>query len=96
MTSSTSPSDGSEDISTDVNESGALWDNPEGNPVIPEDEGEGDYSSPWRRSSESLVRRQGINPSPSGILSYTQPLQYQVRKTGYYCVGKERPLSACD
>lgn len=29
-----------------------------------------------------------LNPSPSGILAYTSPIQYQVRTTGYYCVGK--------
>lgn len=29
-----------------------------------------------------------LNPSPDGLLRYTAPIQYQVRKTGYYCVGK--------
>ncbi|KIM70203.1 hypothetical protein SCLCIDRAFT_12757 [Scleroderma citrinum Foug A] len=27
-----------------------------------------------------------LNPSPTGVLSYTSAIQYQVRKTGYYCV----------
>ena len=36
----------------------------------------------------TLVDRGALNPSPSGILSYQQPVQYQVRKTGYYCVGE--------
>ncbi|KAG6334954.1 hypothetical protein ID866_4133 [Astraeus odoratus] len=27
-----------------------------------------------------------LNPSPSGILAYTVPIQYQVRKTGYYSI----------
>jgi hypothetical protein len=29
-----------------------------------------------------------LNPSPSGVLRYQQPIQYHVRKTGYYCVGQ--------
>ncbi|KAI6012488.1 lung seven transmembrane receptor-domain-containing protein [Pisolithus orientalis] len=33
-----------------------------------------------RQESETL------NPSPAGTLTYTGPIQYQVRKTGYYCV----------
>ncbi|KAI5982726.1 lung seven transmembrane receptor-domain-containing protein [Pisolithus albus] len=33
-----------------------------------------------RQESETL------NPSPAGMLTYTGPIQYQVRKTGYYCV----------
>ena len=28
-----------------------------------------------------------LNPSPSGILRYKDPIHYIVRKTGYYCVG---------
>lgn len=34
-----------------------------------------------------------LNPSPTGVLSYTSAIQYQVRKTGYYCVGEWRLLS---
>lgn len=62
-----------------------FWDNPEGNPTPPK----GNYTSPWRRGVASgvhLRRDDALNPSPSGILSYTQPIQYKVRKTGYYCV----------
>ena len=29
-----------------------------------------------------------INPSPGGTLIYVEPIQYLVRKTGYYCVGE--------
>ena len=87
--SRTSSSDASgEEISTDVTtigEEGDFWDNPEGNPPV---EGDEEYTSPWRRDSLSLSARQALNPSPSGILSYTQPIQYQVRKTGYYCIGE--------
>ncbi|KAL4070596.1 protein PTM1 [Scleroderma citrinum] len=51
-------------------------------------------SSSRRRSGTAPIRvhhlpRQEdgvLNPSPAGLLSYTSPIQYQVRKTGYYCV----------
>jgi hypothetical protein len=35
------------------------------------------------------TRQAGANPnsSPSGRLVYHEPIQYLVRKTGYYCVG---------
>ena len=65
-----------------------LWNNPEGNPTPPPS----NYTSPWRRqTSPSLpmswpVRRQG--ETSSGLYFYKQPIQYPVRKTGYYCVGK--------
>ncbi|OCH86055.1 hypothetical protein OBBRIDRAFT_797568 [Obba rivulosa] len=79
--------------STDLSEvsdasSSGFWDNPEGNPDLPPDE----YNSPWRRRADALQdsvsKRQsgGLNPSPSDILVYQQPIQYQVRKTGYYCI----------
>lgn len=73
-----------------------FWNNPEGNPHPPDENSE--YTSPWkakrvlpRDALMFLASRQdssSINPSPSGILQYTRPVQYQVRKTGYYCVGK--------
>ncbi|KIY51272.1 hypothetical protein FISHEDRAFT_64294 [Fistulina hepatica ATCC 64428] len=31
-------------------------------------------------------KRDGLNPSPSGIYDYTEPIAYQVRRDGYYCV----------
>ncbi|KAL0951511.1 hypothetical protein HGRIS_008196 [Hohenbuehelia grisea] len=62
----------------DVSTSG-FWDNPEGNPTPPSS----NYTSPWRRS---LVRRQDSPSSPTGIYHYSEPIQYTVRKTGYYCV----------
>jgi len=52
-----------------------FWDNPAGNPTPPP----GNYSSPWRRDTN-------INPSPTGIYPYTNPIHYLVRRTGYYCV----------
>jgi hypothetical protein len=65
-----------------------FWNNPEGNPTPPPSP----YSSPWRRRSVAdsfpLEYRDHLNPSPSGVYTYTQPIQYIVRKTGYYCVGK--------
>ena len=59
---------------------GGLWDNPgpDGNPTPPPDEN----VSPWRRADSDP-----LNPSPSGTLLYQEPIQYNVRKTGYYCVG---------
>lgn len=92
-------SSGGQNSSTEstVVDSGGFWDNPEGNPTPPPDVN-GDYTSPWKRSAAAsrrrdspLVRRQSLNPSPSGILYYQNPIQYLVRKTGYYCVGKLHP-----
>ncbi|KAJ6621161.1 lung seven transmembrane receptor-domain-containing protein [Mycena sp. CBHHK59/15] len=60
--------------------SSGFWDNPAGNPAPPPS----NYSSPWKRSSAH--RAANINPSPEGLYSYSQPIQYLVRKTGYYCV----------
>ncbi|THH33161.1 hypothetical protein EUX98_g1064 [Antrodiella citrinella] len=80
--------------STGVGESlsaSGFWDNPAGNPHPPDENNT--YTSPFKRtlprdSVVSLASRQdsGLNPSPSGILQYTAPIQYQVRKTGYYCI----------
>ncbi|KAJ7751292.1 lung seven transmembrane receptor-domain-containing protein [Mycena maculata] len=55
--------------------SSSLWDNPDGNPTPPPS----NNSSPWRRADN-------INPSPDGLYSYSKPIQYLVRKAGYYCV----------
>ncbi|KAG6866041.1 hypothetical protein C0991_009138 [Blastosporella zonata] len=57
----------------DTNASNAeFWNNPAGNPNPPAS----NHTSPWRRQELS------------GLYSYTEPIQYAVRKTGYYCVGK--------
>ncbi|KAI9512542.1 lung seven transmembrane receptor-domain-containing protein [Russula earlei] len=65
------------------NSTTGFWDNPEGNPTPPPS----DYSSPFRR--DPLQTRQGSanpNPSPFGLFEYHEPIQYLVRKTGYYCI----------
>ncbi|KAF9454091.1 hypothetical protein P691DRAFT_693125 [Macrolepiota fuliginosa MF-IS2] len=45
-----------------------------------------DDEMPRRR--DALVTRQSANPNPSpdGILSYSETIHYLVKKTGYYCV----------
>ncbi|OJT15937.1 hypothetical protein TRAPUB_13361 [Trametes pubescens] len=60
-----------------------LWDNPDGNPTPPDLGPE--YETNWRRDSVLAVR-QAVNPSPTSILRYQSAIQYNVRKTGYYCV----------
>ncbi|KIY69163.1 hypothetical protein CYLTODRAFT_489174 [Cylindrobasidium torrendii FP15055 ss-10] len=55
--------------------SSSFWNNPEGNPPPPSDV---NGTTNWRRDS--------INKSPDTTLKYTAPIQYLVRKTGYYCV----------
>ncbi|KAJ7631174.1 lung seven transmembrane receptor-domain-containing protein [Roridomyces roridus] len=55
--------------------SGSLWNNPEGNPVLPASNG----TTQWRRAD-------ALNPSPDGLYAYSEPIQYFVRKAGYYCV----------
>lgn len=68
---------------------GTFWDNPEGNPTPPAD-ADGDYTSPWRREYHSVMDRRdddAFNTSPNSMLYYKEPIQYFVRKTGYYCVG---------
>ncbi|KAJ7170074.1 lung seven transmembrane receptor-domain-containing protein [Mycena filopes] len=75
-TSSRSGADG------DLGSSGSFWNNPEGNPTPPP----GNNSSPWRRSMNSRAATVNLNPSPDGLYSYSEPIKYLVRKTGYYCV----------
>ena len=77
--SQTDSSDGSE-VSV-----GGFWDNPAGNQKVYQQ----DHTSPWRSDTDLQTRQSGapLNPSPTGILVYTSPIQYLVRKTGYYCVG---------
>jgi hypothetical protein len=60
-----------------------LEDNPAGNPTSPPDED----TSPFRRDLQTRQANLNPNPSPSGLLVYHEPIQYLVRKTGYYCVG---------
>ncbi|KAJ3481723.1 hypothetical protein NLI96_g7467 [Meripilus lineatus] len=84
----------SRDASSEEVASSGFWDNPEGNPHPPDEYDT--YVSPWKRrivarrsSPNGHVARQDpqpLNPSPQGILWYHQPIQYIVRKTGYYCV----------
>ncbi|KAK7465358.1 hypothetical protein VKT23_005337 [Stygiomarasmius scandens] len=81
-TSSTSSS--REDVS-----SSGFWNNPDGNPTPPAD----NYTSPWRRDTHTLSSRDNENPSPDDILVYSEPIQYLVRHTGYYCVAVV-PLTA--
>ncbi|EIW64216.1 uncharacterized protein TRAVEDRAFT_41629 [Trametes versicolor FP-101664 SS1] len=75
-------SDSATEGSFDVAVSG-LWDNPDGNPTPPDLGPE--YETNWRRDS-ALAVRQAVNPSPTSILRYQSAIQYNVRKTGYYCV----------
>ncbi|KAJ7225278.1 lung seven transmembrane receptor-domain-containing protein [Mycena pura] len=56
--------------------SSGFWHNPEGNPTPPPS----NNTSPWKRSPDNS------NPSPDGLYSFTEPISYTVRKTGYYCV----------
>jgi hypothetical protein len=68
----------------------AFWNNPAGNPTPPLN----NYTSPWRRRRMGTllprlsVLRQLNNSGPSELYRYTAPIQYPVRKTGYYCVGE--------
>ncbi|KAJ8474622.1 hypothetical protein ONZ45_g15889 [Pleurotus djamor] len=57
----------------------AFWDNPDGNPDVPPS----NYTSPFRTRELSLRQE---NHSPEGTYQYKGPIQYFVRKTGYYCV----------
>ncbi|KAH7930405.1 protein PTM1 [Leucogyrophana mollusca] len=80
-------------------DSAGLWNNPLGNPTPPP----GNNTTPWRSRGASIpvevhkVARQAsgsspaLNPSPNGVLAYADPIQYQVRSTGYYCVGYAHP-----
>lgn len=70
-------------------DSSGLWESPEGNPTPPAD----NNTSPWRSRDLHHSLRQSsdlLNPSPYGTVAYSQPIQYQVRKTGYYCAGKSK------
>ncbi|KAF8274128.1 protein PTM1 [Lactarius quietus] len=43
-------------------------------------------ASAFRRDLQTRQTDLNPNPSPSGLLVYNEPIQYLVRKTGYYCV----------
>ncbi|KAF8445576.1 protein PTM1 [Boletus edulis BED1] len=67
----------------------SFWDDPQGSPTPPSE----DNTSPWlpRGIAPVVVHvtprdDDPLNPIPSGMLTYTSPIQHQVRKTGYYCV----------
>ncbi|KAJ7619220.1 lung seven transmembrane receptor-domain-containing protein [Mycena polygramma] len=60
----------------------SFWDNPEGNPTPPDN----NYTSPFKRDFTPRGVQDNLNPSPNGLYSYSEPIHYLVRKTGYYCV----------
>ncbi|KAF5388543.1 hypothetical protein D9757_004631 [Collybiopsis confluens] len=61
----------------------SLWD-PYGNNSLPSSQSDNGPTA-WRRDV-SIQSRDTLNPSPDGIYVYSQPIQYLVRNTGYYCV----------
>ncbi|SJL06219.1 uncharacterized protein ARMOST_09555 [Armillaria ostoyae] len=63
-----------------------FWANAPGGIPTPPPSADDEYTTPWRRHSPKFALRDSLNPSPNGIHMYTEPIQYLVRKTGYYCV----------
>jgi hypothetical protein len=59
------------------------WINLGGSPPSSRDE----RTSAFRRDLQTRQAGANPNPSPPGLLEYHEPIQYLVRKTGYYCVG---------
>ncbi|KAI0308170.1 lung seven transmembrane receptor-domain-containing protein [Multifurca ochricompacta] len=59
-----------------------FWDNPAGNPTPPSSVN----ASPFRRGIQTRQNGSDPSPSPSGLFAYHEPIQYPIRKTGYYCV----------
>ncbi|KAE9400586.1 hypothetical protein BT96DRAFT_819116 [Gymnopus androsaceus JB14] len=53
-----------------------------GNDTLPSSQSDNGPTA-WRRDISST---RAVNTSPTGIYTYSQPIQYLVRKTGYYCV----------
>ncbi|KAM5539602.1 hypothetical protein V8D89_006711 [Ganoderma adspersum] len=80
--SQTNSSESGSEVSVD-----GLWDNPAGNRKVYQ-RGANHTSPSWRRETDLPTRQSGasLNTSPTGILVYTSPIQYLVRKTGYYCI----------
>ncbi|KAK0199240.1 lung seven transmembrane receptor-domain-containing protein [Desarmillaria ectypa] len=66
--------------------SAEFWANAPGGLPTPPPSADGEYTTSWRRRSPEFALRDSLNPSPNGIHMYTEPIQYLVRKTGYYCV----------
>ncbi|KAG2367769.1 protein PTM1 [Suillus spraguei] len=62
--------------------SGTSSESLENNSATPAD----NHTLPLRSREFYHILQQSSDPSPSGIVTYTQPIQYQVRKKGYYCV----------
>lgn len=77
------------DAGTAESNSPSFWDNPQGNPTPPPDNNTTPFFSRGVAPVIDYASRDDdpLNPSPSGTLAYTSPIQYQVRKAGYYCVG---------
>ncbi|KAG8921000.1 hypothetical protein FRC02_000489 [Tulasnella sp. 418] len=74
-----------------------FWNDPNGNPT-PEPDKWKPYSSPWRRSRIAAGYREPVRrdhdhdentkiPDLGEVLIYDQPIHYEVKKTGYYCIG---------
>ena len=59
------------------------WINPGGSPTSSTN----GRTSALRRDIQTRQTGANPNPSPPGLLEYHEPIQYLVRKTGYYCVG---------
>lgn len=66
----------------------SFWEDPKGNPTPPPE----DNTSPWLARRATPRDNVPLNPISLGVLAYTSPIQYQLRKTGYYCVGKSFSL----
>jgi hypothetical protein len=63
-----------------------LWNNPSGNPIIPDDPT--NNTSPFRRLELAHhVTRQDIGQD---AVLYHVPLSYPVNRTGYYCAGNDQ------
>lgn len=56
-------------------------------PDLGDDSAPSEDASSFRRDLQTRQTGLNPNPSPSELLVYNGPIQYLVRKTGYYCVG---------
>lgn len=73
----------SEPTTSEATKASSFWDDPNGNPPSPPDPS--GYTTPWKRGN--IMSRGRNNPSPNSTYTYDSPIKYNVRKTGYYCVG---------